>query len=149
MSLFFHRNQEGIVIDYLIKEVELEEVYRLRHEVMWPNKSLDYIKIANDEDGIHLGLLINEDLVSVISLFISNDEAQFRKFATKLSKQNKGYGSTLLNYSFNYLKDCGVKRVFCNARVDKSSFYSKFSMILTNEKFIKSDQEYVIMEKYL
>lgn len=136
-------------MEYVIKEVSLDKVYKLRHEVMWPNKSLDFIKIANDNEGIHLGLFKDSELISVISLFIDNNEAQFRKFATKINEQNKGYGSKLLNHSFKYLKGVGIKRVFCNARLDKTAFYKGFSMVLTTEKFIKSGQGYVIMEKNL
>lgn len=136
-------------MDYVIKEVSLDKVYKLRHEVMWPNKEIDFIKLSNDHEGIHLGLFIKNDLISVISLFINNNEAQFRKFATKVTDQNKGYGSILLNYSFEYLKECGVERVFCNARSDKTLFYKRFLMKSTKKTFVKSNQKYVIMEKNL
>lgn len=66
----------------MVREVDKEEVWALRHKVMWPDKPFDYIKLKEDESGIHYGLFIEEEMTSVISLFINNDEAQFRKFAT-------------------------------------------------------------------
>ena len=38
--------------------------------------------LQDDEDGLHFGLFNKEKLVSVVSLFIDGEEAQFRKFAT-------------------------------------------------------------------
>jgi hypothetical protein len=48
---------------------------------MWPNKSIDYVKLPNDQDGQHFGLFIKGELVSIVSAFIFSDEVQFRKFA--------------------------------------------------------------------
>lgn len=65
----------------------------LRHEVMWPDEDFDYIKLKDDDAGIHFGLFKENMLISVVSLFVDKDEAQFRKFATLKSEQGKGYGS--------------------------------------------------------
>ncbi len=67
---------------YTIKEITTQEVLPIRHEVMWPDQPLDFVKLENDDTAIHLGLYVHNQLVSVISLFITDNEAQFRKFAT-------------------------------------------------------------------
>ena len=81
-----------------IKEIKPPETSDLRHRILSPNKSVDSIILTEDDVGQHFGIFQSEKLVSVISLFVENDNAQFRKFATETTEQNKGYGSILLNH---------------------------------------------------
>lgn len=132
-----------------IKKVALEQVWQLRHEVMWPDMPFDYIKIEDDDEGIHFGLLKDNKLISVVSLFINGEDAQFRKFATLEREQGKGYGSTLLNYVIDNARQFGVKRIWCNARTNKTDFYHKFGLTETDATFTRGGKAYVIMEKIL
>lgn len=132
-----------------IRSISPSEVWPLRHEVMWPKESFDFVKLTNDESGIHYGLFIESDLVSVVSLFLTNNEGQFRKFATKISEQGKGYGTELLSHLFKQVEALDVQRIWCNARVDKASFYHRFGLKETAHSFIKNGQSYVVMEKTL
>ncbi|WP_420581361.1 GNAT family N-acetyltransferase [Reichenbachiella sp.] len=130
-----------------ISEIAPEETFNIRHQVMWPNRPIDYIKLSNDNQGKHYGLFINGQLISVISLFIENQQAQFRKFATLNEHQGKGFGSQLLQHVFFLAEQQQFKRIWCNARTDKSSFYTKFGMKETDNTFKKGGIDYVIMEK--
>ena len=132
-----------------IKKITKDKAWELRHKVMWPDKDFDYIKLEDDDLGIHFGLFKENILISVISLFISKEECQFRKFATLQQEQGKGYGSTLLDYVIMEAKKRGLKRIWCNARKNKVNFYKRFSLQETNDNFIKEDKSYVIMEKDL
>lgn len=114
---------------------------------MWPNKDFDYIKLDEDDQGIHYGLFVAEELVSVVSVFIRGDQAQFRKFATLTPHQNKGYGSTLLSYVFEEANRLGIKRIYCNARKEKGAFYKKFGLLETDHTFSKGGKDYVVMER--
>lgn len=134
-------------MEFKIVEIPTEETLNIRHKVMWPNKSIDYVRIPNDDKGKHFGLFVNDKMISVISLFIVNKEAQFRKFATLTRYQGKGFGTVLLKEIMNIIKHNKVNKVWCNARIDKSDYYAKFGMTLTDNKFIKDGIEYVIMEK--
>lgn len=131
----------------IVRKINKEDAWEVRHKVMWPEKDFDYIKLEDDDEGIHFGLFKDNILISVISLFISNEEAQFRKLATIEKEQGKGYGSTLLNYSIKILENRGVKRIWCNARDNKVGFYKKFGLQETNTRFTKGGKSYVIMEK--
>ena len=133
----------------LIKEISPQEVWPIRQMVMWPDKPLDFVKIANDHEGVHFGLFKGDKLSSVVSCFEAEGELQFRKFATLKEEQGKGLGTHLLNYVFDIAKAKGVKRVWCNAREDKSNFYQKFGLKNTNERFVKEGAGYVIMERFL
>lgn len=130
-----------------IIEITADETLPIRHQVMWPNKPFDYVKLDNDNEGLHFGLYLDKELISVISLFIMDSEAQFRKFATLENYQGKGYGSILLNEIIHIADKQSLKRIWCNARRNKSQFYRKFGMKATNNIFIKGGLDYVIMER--
>jgi predicted GNAT family N-acyltransferase len=130
-----------------IKIIQASETWDLRHRVMAPNRSFDSIKLPKDEQGLHFGLFYEEKLISVISLFIENDVAQFRKFATEISEQNKGYGSILLNHIIEESVKNNVKNLWCNARMTALGFYEKFGFEAVSETWMDHEIEYVKMEK--
>lgn len=131
-----------------IRLVPKETVWQLRQEVMWPDRELDYVKLEDDDTAAHYGLYEGERLLSVVSLFVKGQEAQFRKFATAASEQGKGYGSYLLNYMLGEAERAGVHRIFCNARSHKAAFYQKFGLTVTDMTFTKGGKEYIIMERF-
>lgn len=116
---------------------------------MWPDKPIDYIKLSNDEEGIHFAVWKNKTIVAVVSVFIKDGHAQFRKLATLVSEQKKGYGSALISYIIAHLKHEPVSLLWCNARINKTDFYKKFGLVETDKRFIKEGQEYVVMQKSL
>ena len=132
-----------------IKAIPAQATWNIRYTVMWPNKSIDYVKLPADEEGLHLGLFVQGKLTSIVSAFIVDYKAQFRKFATLEEGQGKGYGSRLLSYLFNELKSKDVTVIWCNARVDKATYYEQFGLRRTNQCFARGEIEYVIMEMRL
>ncbi|WP_017811595.1 GNAT family N-acetyltransferase [Paenibacillus shenyangensis] len=130
-----------------IQQITKEQAWQLRHEVMWPDRELDYVQLKNDDQGAHYGLFVDRQLVSVLSLFIDNNEAQFRKFATLAHQQGQGYGSQLLAYVIQQAEQAGVRRIYCNARTEKTGFYSKFGLLPTGDSFVRGGKSYVIMER--
>ena len=148
-KLYYHKTTphqvENIVPE--IREITPSETLPVRHEVMWPNKPLDYVKLPHDKNGRHFGLCINGKIISILSLFIKNNEVQFRKFATLTEFQGLGYGTILLKNIIALVKKEGVKKIWCNARIEKSAFYERFLLKPTNTKFHKSGIGYIIMER--
>lgn len=130
-----------------IEQIAPHQTWSIRHQVMWPDRELNYVKLPEDYDGVHFGLYEDDQLISVVSAFESGQEAQFRKFATSEVHQGKGYGSQLLNYLFEWLTEQGVTRIWCNARIEKCGFYERFGMVKTDETFQKGGKDYVVMEK--
>ena len=130
-----------------IKQITSFETLQIRHKVMWPNKPLEYVKLQNDEKGRHFGLFIKGKLTSIISLFTEYNVVQFRKFATLIEFQGFGYGTILLKSTIDLLEKEGIKKLWCNARIEKSKFYEKFNLKPTDTKFEKGGITYVIMER--
>ena len=128
-----------------LKQIQAYETRALRHKVMWPDKPIDFVILPNDTEGLHYGLFENEQLISVISLFVTGDQAQFRKFATDTDYQGKGYGTQLLNFMIAEAKRLGIKELRCDARITAIGFYEKFGMRIASGVFQKSGKDYVRM----
>lgn len=133
----------------LIKEITATETWPIRHKVMWPNKPVDYIKLAEDAKGQHFALCVDEKIVSVVSIFVNGQNAQFRKFATITEKQGNGYGTQLLKFVFKKLEDSNITVIWCNARKDKIGVYHRFGMLPTSQEFTKGGINYVVMKKLI
>jgi len=132
-----------------IKNITAEETLNVRHAVLWPNKPLDYVRIENDTEGEHYGLYLNDQLISVISVFISDGEAQFRKFATLQEYQGKGYGTKIFEHMIKTLKNKNIHLIWCNARSNANDFYKRYGFEnMENSAFVKGDVEYTIMERF-
>ncbi|WP_047414532.1 GNAT family N-acetyltransferase [Cellulophaga sp. Hel_I_12] len=132
-----------------IKKITAVETYPLRHAVLWPEQPISYIQLAEDTKGIHFGLFKNKQLVSVISLFIDGESAQFRKFATHTEEQGRGYGTDLLQHTIDFATTENIKLLWCNARADKTNFYKKFGFKETSKTYIKKGVKFIILEKVL
>ena len=136
-------------LSFEIKTISSDQTLPIRHKAMWPNKPLDFVKIKNDEKGNHFGLFLNDKLISVVSLFIEQKEAQFRKFATLPEFQGKGYGSHLLKMLFEIIQQKDCNKIWCNARVSKIDYYKGFGLSETDNTFEKAENKYVVMEKII
>ena len=130
-----------------IKKIPFDSTWDIRHKVMWPDQPFDFIQLPNDKDGLHYGLFVNDKLTSIVSAWISKDEAQFRKFATLQAEQGKGYGTKLLTFLLAELETNGINKVWCNARVAKTQFYERFSLHPTEKTYIKGGIDFVVLEK--
>jgi len=128
-----------------IKKIDAGQTWELRQKVMWPDKEIDYIKLADDDKGIHYGLYIENELVSVLSLFLKDKDVQIRKFATDTKRQKGGYGTKLLQYVIAEATNLGIQRIWCHARTEKRSFYKKFGMNEEGEIFDRDGKSYITM----
>jgi len=132
-----------------IKEIDASEIWQIRHKVMWPDQPLEFVQLEEDSSGLHFGFHIDEKLVSIVSCFISDTEMQFRKLATLPEYEGQGIASELLESIFELANQKNLKRIWCNARADKKSFYEKLGMKDTFQTFSKLGQKFTIMEIWI
>lgn len=133
-----------------IREITLEQVLPVRQKVMYPDKTLEELTLVQDREGLHLGLHDNKNqLISVVSLFQSGKDLQFRKFATLQEEQRKGYGKQLLKYILDYAKAGRLERVWCNARTNALDFYKRFGFRETSQTYSQDGYDFVIVELFL
>lgn len=132
----------------IITEATYGDTLALRQQVLYPEKDIEFVKLPDDDLGLHIGIEENKELVCVMSLFIEMETkaVQFRKLATRTDMQGKGYASVLMKWLIDYATDMKLNKLWCNARKDAASFYKKFGYKETDQTFERSGHEYVIME---
>lgn len=132
-----------------IQKVNAEALIDIRHAVLWPDKPREFVRVAEDDSGIHFGLHYDGPLVSVISLFAEGPGIRFRKFATLPDYQGKGLGSRLLQHVITFATEQGFERIWCDARTDALGFYERFGFKPFSEPFFKEHIEYYKIERML
>lgn len=130
-----------------ITEVPYNDVLQLRQQVMYPDKDIDFVKLPDDDKGLHIGVFVAGEPVSVMSIFMEGREVQFRKLATRNDMRKKGYASALMKWLIDYAKDVKLDRLWCNSRVNAVDFYKKFGFEETDKRFTKDGYDFVIVEK--
>lgn len=131
----------------IISEAPYTDTLKMRQQVMYPDKDIEFVKLSDDDMGLHIGVYENEELVSVMSIFLHGREVQFRKLATRQDMQKKGYASALMKWLIDYANDMKFEKLWCNSRVDATDFYKKFDYKETSVRFTKNGYDYVVMER--
>lgn len=132
----------------IIREASLDEVWQLRHEVMWPDQELSFVQLKDDANGRHFGLYVNDTLVSVISLF---PEGHGRNSASLLrSGRSKARAMAAACWPTRWKRPGAWRRChMVQCQSSKVSFYQKFGLEPTLQTFQKAGVNYVILEKSL
>ena len=52
-----------------IEQIAPHLTWPIRYQVMYPEHDLDFVKIENDDEGIHFGLYYNQKLTGIVSVF--------------------------------------------------------------------------------
>jgi len=128
-----------------IKSISWEETIPLRHKVLWPNKPPEFCRVDGDEEGLHFGAFINNELICVASIYLTAEKARLRKFATDARFQNQGIGSKMLDFIILQLKNTQATFFWCDARESALGFYKRFDMHPCGDRFYKSDVAYFKM----
>jgi len=129
-----------------IRTIFWQETIPLRHSVLWPSKPPEFCHVDGDTEATHFGVFINEVLVCVASVYVHDNKARLRKFATDEYYQNQGIGSKLLEHMIHYFKNCDLDYFWCDARETALGFYERFGMAKCSERFYKEDIPYFKME---
>jgi GNAT superfamily N-acetyltransferase len=151
-----------------ILHITAEDTYPLRHQVLWPHKSLSAVHLPSDSISIHLGAFADEEIsssakhspIGVITICLSKREnklplpteeleAQFRKFAVAPEWQGQGVGSKLLEHAAAVARDAGARTMWCDARTSALPFYQRFGMQTEGSSFMRKEVEYVKMRRVL
>ncbi|SKD06051.1 1-(5-phosphoribosyl)-5-[(5-phosphoribosylamino)methylideneamino] imidazole-4-carboxamide isomerase [Chitinophaga ginsengisegetis] len=129
-----------------IRKISADDTLQLRRDVLYPNESLDAVKVDHDVDGLHFGVFDQGQLVTVVSLFLGRDSAQFRKLATAQAAQGKGFGEAILAHLADICKKEKIKLLWCNARDTAVTFYDRLGYTTKGDYFIKGGITFVRME---
>jgi len=117
-----------------VKQIQAVDCYPIRQQILWRHKKLENcgIDIDEQEGAFHIGVFLNDELVSIGSFFKQN-HAQFseknqyrlRAMATMPKAQKQGIAKALLDFAFERLKNQNHDILWCDARVIAVGFYKK------------------------
>ena len=117
----------------------------IRHRVLWPDKPIEFCCVEGDSTALHFGYFLNNQLVSVASVYLNNNSARLRKFATLPEVQGQGIGTKLLNHVLSTIKHEKINHFWCDARESAIEFYKRFGMQPEGNRFYKAEVPYYKM----
>lgn len=135
--------------DMEIVELTWQDTIPVRHQVLWPNELPEFCIVEGDQEALHFGVIVDNIIVSVASLYIDANSARLRKFATLSAYQGKGVGSSLLKHLIQKLKEQGVNYLWFDARKSALSFYNRFDFQASGDVFYKNEVPYYNMHSNL
>lgn len=129
-----------------IKQITSDLTWPIRFKVMYPEHNLDFVKLENDDEGIHFGLYYYQKLTGIVTVFNEGSIYQFRKLAILEEAQGLGLGKKLMENVIEYCKIKKGQKLWCNARVNAKDFYKRLGFKETENVFFKDGYDFVIME---
>jgi len=139
------------MMDLQLVTLDWQQTLPIRHQVLWPNESLEFCQVPGDIDALHFGVLNKSTLVCVASIYIDQDakSARLRKFATLPLLQGKGVGSVMIEHLITILKRQGIDYLWFDARASALGFYQRFGFEAEGDIFYKNKVAYYKMHKHL
>lgn len=125
-----------------VRRINTVDTLSLRRDVLYPDQSLEAVKVEGDDDGLHFGLFEQSTLVGVISLFVERAGARFRKLAIAPACQGKGYGSILLSHVEDFCRRERIASLWCDARDSAFGFYEKRGYAYDSAPFKKGNNTF-------
>ncbi len=136
-----------LTLSVSIKPISAEQTWPMRQSVMYPEFTIEKVKLADDARGRHFGLFLNDELTVVVSLFVKENALQFRKLATLANQQGKGYGKQMMQFVLSLASAGKMEMVWCNARLSAAPFYQAFGLEVSGESWQQDGHEFVVMQK--
>jgi len=128
-----------------------QQTIPIRHQVLWPTEAPEYCKVEGDETALHVGVMVEDGLVCVASIYIEVESktARLRKFATLAAYQGKGIGTHLIHHLIDILTKQGVAYFWFDARASALSFYQRLGFQTSSEVFYKNQVPFYKMHQNL
>ncbi len=111
--------------------------HNIREKVLWPHITDGNYSISadNDKDSFHLGVFLNEKLIS-IGTFMQDNNPKFncklqyrlRAMATDENYRKIGAGKNLFLKGVEILKNNNTELLWCDARMIAIPFYKSMNM---------------------
>ncbi len=130
----------------IIKQVPVETIINLRHEILRPGLPIETARFDGDNDAgthhfacFHVDDSHGEPLCCVSYMLRNLNETpswQLRGMATQEQFKGKGIGKTLVTYAETELSvKSDIKNFWCNARAESTGFYKKAGWTIHSSEF--------------
>lgn len=125
-----------------IEVVELDQVWRLRQEILWPDRPSSFSQVTGDESAHHFGVWADGDWRAVVSIFKTDEGFQLRKLGTQESYRKRGFGRALVAYVLNWCSENNAADVFLDARINQVNWYEQGGWVKKGKPFQKYEKAY-------
>ena len=159
MSLINIERNGNLMSSVVFKEVPIEEIYPLRHQVLRKGQPIDTCYYPEDSrQGVfHVAALEDDNIIGIASFypevhvaFDSKSSWRLRGMATSESVRGLGIGRKLLEQGINECRKKGGDLLWCNARTSAAGFYRKLNFAIQGEVFnIENIGPHYVMYKKL
>lgn len=129
-----------------VRKISAADTLLLRRDVLYPGQPLEVVRLERDATALHFGVFEENSLISVVSLFVEERAAQFRKLATTPQRQGRGYGTLLIRHLAQQCSSLGVPLLWCHARRTAEGFYARLGFSRAGNYFEKNNITYCRME---
>lgn len=128
----------------VIRQIQPEMTYKLRHLVLRPNQSIEESMYESDfkQDTFHVGAFYNENLISVASFIVDRHvdfsiERQYRlrQMATLEDFRKLGAGREIVKHAEDLIKTQGINFIWCKGRTSVIGYYRKLGFMEYGEVF--------------
>jgi predicted GNAT family N-acyltransferase len=123
--------------------ISSKQTYPLRLAVLWQHKnSLNEcgLEIDDLESTFHVGAYKNEELVSIGTFLLQNNEKfkelkqyRLRAMATSPKVRGENFGKKIIEFAINELQNRKVELLWCDAREVALGFYEKMGFITVGD----------------
>jgi GNAT superfamily N-acetyltransferase len=127
-----------------IRSATIQDVSRLRHELLRPHQRPEELVFEHDldDDALHLGAFDGETLVAIASITREpppgEDEARswrVRGMATLPAHRDRGIGGELLERCVAHALERGARFVWLNGRTPATRFYERHGFVARGGEF--------------
>lgn len=125
----------------LIRYIQPEDTLRLRSLVLRKGRPLAECVFPNDAEGFHLGVFIDDSLMSIATFYQENYKDlgsggyRLRGMATHPDAEHRGLGRALIYFAIDELLAMNASYIWCNARSSAIGFYEKLGFQFCSEEF--------------
>jgi len=133
---------EQIELMKLIYQTQKKTNKKEKYGIEVANSMLLFASIENVEKrfkDLEIFVLKNEEeILGTLSYLEEGNQYELKSFYIKYDKLKKGYGSKLIIYVLNHLKEKGVKKVKVSILPSSLKFYKKSGFKIIKEYFSKT-----------
>jgi len=110
----------------------------------------DPIELQNESDQLHVGAMIDGDVIGVLLLvLLAKNAVKMRQVAVHPDFQSKGIGKEMVRFSEELCRAMGKAKMELNARIGAVEFYKSLDYRTIGEEFIEVGIPHYRMEKLL
>jgi predicted GNAT family N-acyltransferase len=106
-------------------------------------------EIQAESQELIFGIQENDQWIGSCQYQILNNEAKMRQVAILNKYKRKGYGKQLVLASMEILKQKGIQKIYCHARVTAVPFYENLGFQTISEAFLEVHIPHFKMQKFI